>query len=71
MIKKKVSLIGLPTLIIHGELDPLIPFEEGIKTHELINSSKFLSVENMGHLLSETALNEFDSDFIKHLDINS
>jgi len=69
--EKWVSGITLPTLIIHGELDPLIPFKEGVRTHELINSSKFLPVKNMGHLLSETALNEFDSDFIKHLDINS
>ena len=35
--EESVRNITLPTLIIHGELDPLIPFKEGLNTHSLIN----------------------------------
>ena len=41
--------INIPTLVIHGTEDPLIPFDHGKKTHFLINNSKFIPLEGVGH----------------------
>ena len=43
--------IEVPTLVIHGKIDPLIPFDEGKKSAEMIPNSTFLAVEKMSHLL--------------------
>lgn len=69
--EKSVRNITLPTLIIHGERDPLIPFKEGLSTHKLINSSTFVPVKEMGHLLTQKSFDNFDSEIIVHLDSNS
>ena len=34
----KLSNMNIPTLVIHGTEDPLIPFDHGKKTHSLINN---------------------------------
>tara|TARA_B100000927_G_scaffold33083_1_gene23881 strand:- start:9950 stop:10894 length:945 start_codon:yes stop_codon:yes gene_type:complete len=69
--EESVRNITLPTLIIHGELDPLIPFKEGLNTHKLIKSSTFVPVKEMGHLLTQKSLDNFNSEIIVHLDSNS
>ncbi len=69
--EESVRNITLPTLIIHGELDPLIPFKEGLNTHKLIDSSTFVPVKDMGHLLTQKSLDNFNSEIIVHLDSNS
>lgn len=43
--------LGIPTLVIHGKTDPLIPFEHGVKTAELIPNAETLYIEGMGHTL--------------------
>tara|TARA_B100000575_G_C23050724_1_gene604860 strand:- start:254 stop:1201 length:948 start_codon:yes stop_codon:yes gene_type:complete len=68
--EESVKNITLPTLIVHGELDPLIPFNEGLNTHELIKSSTFIPVKDMGHLLTKKSLDKFDVEIINHLDSN-
>ena len=40
-----------PTLVIHGKTDPLIPFEHGQKTAELIPNAATLYIDGMGHTL--------------------
>jgi pimeloyl-ACP methyl ester carboxylesterase len=47
--------IRIPTLVVHGTDDPLVPFEEGRLTAELIPGAHFEAVEGMGHELT-TAL---------------
>lgn len=44
-----VSRIAVPTLVLHGEEDNLLPKEHGRHTHELIEGSKFVVYEGMGH----------------------
>ena len=49
-----LSKISVPTLIIHGKLDPVIPFDVGgPDTAELISHANTLWIENMGHSFSE------------------
>ena len=49
--KPKLSAIKVPTLIIHGKDDPLVPVEGGIDTHEAISGSELILIEGMGHSL--------------------
>ncbi|MFW9777759.1 MAG: alpha/beta fold hydrolase [Candidatus Heimdallarchaeota archaeon] len=41
--------VDIPTLIIHGEIDPLVPVEGGKETAAMIPNSKLLIIEGMGH----------------------
>ena len=43
--------LDLPTLVIHGALDPLIPAAEGRRTAELIPGAHWLLIDDMGHNL--------------------
>lgn len=67
----EVKNINIPTLVIHGKLDPLIPFEEGKKTADLIANSIFLPVEEMYHLIDEPVINEISQSLVEHLKNNN
>lgn len=41
--------LAIPTLVMHGTADPLIPFDHGKKCYELIPNAKKLWIEGMGH----------------------
>ena len=63
----EVKRISVPTLVIHGKLDPLVPFDEGKKTAESIPNSKFIAVEKMRHLIDEPVLEVIEGPLIEHL----
>ncbi len=44
-----VSRIKAPTLVLHGEDDNLLPKEHGKHTHEMIDGSRFIVYQGMGH----------------------
>jgi pimeloyl-ACP methyl ester carboxylesterase len=67
---KKVSNIKIPTLIIHGDIDPLVKPKNAFHSHKLISNSELLMVENMGHLIEEPVFNKFKEELIQHLDTN-
>lgn len=47
--KPKLASITVPTLVVHGREDPLIPFEGGIDTAEAISGAELLIIDGMGH----------------------
>jgi len=49
----KLRTIDMPVLIIHGQADPFIPIEHGIKSAELIPYVECLWVEGMAHDLPD------------------
>ena len=67
----EVRTITTPTLVIHGKLDPLIPYEEGKKTAELMPNSEFLSVDFMSHLIDKPVLDYIETPMVNFLDKNS
>ena len=48
---KALRTVRVPTLVIHGRPDPLVPVEGGIATAEAIPGAKLLILERMGHAL--------------------
>ena len=66
----KVKTIHVPTLIIHGETDPLIKVKNAFHTHKLIKNSNIKIINNMGHLIEEPIFDQFKIDLKNHLDIN-
>jgi len=44
-----LARLSLPTLVIHGEADPLVNVGHGIDTHECIPGSELMLIEGMGH----------------------
>ena len=66
----KVKTISLPTLIIHGETDPLIKVKNAFHTHKLIKNSNLKVIKNMSHLIEEPIFDQFKIDLKNHLDKN-
>ena len=67
---KKVRKINRPTLIIHGDKDPMIKVKNAYIAHENIPNSKLIIVKGMKHLIEEPVFHEFKEDLYEHL-INS
>lgn len=47
--QKALQSVSVPTLVIHGDADPLVPVEGGIDTANSIPGAKLLIIEGMGH----------------------
>ena len=53
--KEALANVKAPTLVIHGDADPLVPIAGGYDTVEAIPGAKMLVIEGMGHGLPEGA----------------
>ena len=47
--KQTLKTVVVPTLVIHGDADPLVPVECGIDTANSVPGSELLIIEGMGH----------------------
>ncbi len=47
--KQALGAVKVPTLVIHGKADPLVPVEGGIDTARSIPGAELLLIEGMGH----------------------
>jgi pimeloyl-ACP methyl ester carboxylesterase len=47
--REALASCTVPTLVIHGRVDPLVPVEGGIDTAEAIPGAKLMIIEDMGH----------------------
>ena len=65
--KELLRSINSPTLIIHGDIDPLIKVKNALSAHELIKSSELQIIDGMGHLLDEEAYAKFHKSFMVFL----
>ncbi|HKL61999.1 MAG TPA: alpha/beta hydrolase, partial [Woeseiaceae bacterium] len=63
--------IGAPTLVIHGEKDPLVPVEHGRHTVELVPGAQLLVVEEMGHAFEPYFLPEIGAALLEHFGATS
>jgi pimeloyl-ACP methyl ester carboxylesterase len=58
----RVKSIKTPTLIIHGQNDPVIGVKNAYRMHKLIQESKLIVIPNMRHLIEEEILDQFKQD---------
>jgi pimeloyl-ACP methyl ester carboxylesterase len=53
--KDALGSLAIPTLVIHGDADPLVPIAAGYDTAEAVPGARMLVIEGMGHELPEGA----------------
>lgn len=53
MILEVPSKVRVPTLVIHGTEDPLLPPDHGEALSRAINDSRYVLVQGMGHVLNQ------------------
>lgn len=68
---KKIQSIKIPTLIVHGEEDPLLKVKNAYKMHKLISGSELIIIKDMRHLIEQPILDQFKDKLIIHLNTNS
>lgn len=49
-IRHVLSAVGVPTLVLHGSEDQIVPVEAGAYTARRIRSARFVEMPGMGHL---------------------
>ena len=66
---RTTTLGGLdtPTLIIHGDADPLIPIECGIATAKAIPGARMMTLAGMGHDLPEALVPRLTRSIVQHV----
>ncbi|HYO59584.1 alpha/beta hydrolase [Archangium sp.] len=57
--KQALAAVKVPTLVIHGKEDPLVPVEGGIDTAQSIPGAELLLIDGMGHDLPREMLPRF------------
>jgi pimeloyl-ACP methyl ester carboxylesterase len=66
--RKDLSRINLPTLVIHGNADRILPIAAtGIRTHESIKGSRLMVVEGGPHGLTWTHADEVNRELLDFL----
>ena len=65
--KEALKSINIPSLVIHGDADPLVPIEGGNDTADSIPGAKFVSVEGMGHNITPNLAPQLISEIFDHI----
>jgi 3-oxoadipate enol-lactonase len=67
-VAEQLDQIAVPTLVVHGEDDPLIPYENGEYLACHIAGARLLSYPRVGHLLPIEAPKRFNREVIEFLE---
>lgn len=63
---EKLKSIDVPTLVIHGEADPLLPVECGLATAAAIPGARLKIIPGMGHALPEAVWKQIVTEITRH-----
>ena len=58
--------LDVPTLVVHGTEDPLLPYAHGRAIAETIPGAELLTIEKMGHDLPRPAWSQIINAIIQH-----
>lgn len=61
-----LGALRAPTLVIHGDRDPLVPLEAGFDTHRSIPASRWQVIRGMGHVLPACVWPELIDTIAQH-----
>ena len=64
----ELQRISVPSLVIHGAADPLVPLAAGERTAQRLKNSRLTVFEKMGHDLPDPLVGEIADEIIRHLD---
>ena len=64
----ELSKITVPTLVLHGKADPLVPFACGQDTARRIPGSKLVGIDGMGHDLPPGVVEHILTHLVPHVD---
>jgi pimeloyl-ACP methyl ester carboxylesterase len=64
--KEALKSVTVPTLVIHGDADPLVPVEGGIDTADSISGAELLIIKGMGHDLTPTTWSQVLAAIASH-----
>ena len=59
-------LIDVPTLVIHGTADTVLPYPHGEALARRIRGARFLTIDGMGHLLHPLVLESVTTAIVEH-----
>lgn len=63
----QLDRIDTPTLIIHGDVDPVFPVGHGEALERGLKGGRLLSIAGLGHEFPDGAVTEFGSELMDHL----
>lgn len=66
-VARRVGEIRTPTLVVHGELDPLVPFPNGIYLAEHIPGAQFVRYPDVGHIPIVERAADYNRDVLAFL----
>ena len=62
----RLKEIKVPTLVIHGTEDPIIPLEHGLAIAEQIENSDFMIMDRVGHELPKELIPDLTNRLVSH-----
>ncbi len=66
--RKDLAKINVPTLVVHGDADRIVPIEaSGKRTHELVKGSRFVVIKDGPHGLNWTHAEQVNNELIELL----
>lgn len=63
---EQLSSVAVPTLVIHGAADPLVPVQHGVATAQAIPGAELLVIEGLGHELPPQAWPQVIEAIVRH-----
>ncbi|MFT4098751.1 MAG: alpha/beta hydrolase [Rhodoblastus sp.] len=69
--RPRLANVTAPTLVIHGDVDPLVRVEGGMDTAKSIPGAKLVIVKRMGHALPEELWPEIVNAIVDHAKANN
>jgi pimeloyl-ACP methyl ester carboxylesterase len=67
-VSGELGRIGAPTLVIHGDVDPLVPVENGRFLAERIDGARLIVYPDTGHIPEVERADEFNRDLAAFLE---
>lgn len=62
--RERLKTLQVPTLIIHGTVDPLVPFRGGKAAARLIPGARFYAIDDYGHNLPESLMEDIAEQIV-------
>ena len=67
-VSQRLHQIKAPTLVIHGDVDPLVPLKNGLHLAETIPGATLIVYPNTGHIPEVERVEEFNRDILAFLE---